>query len=200
MVQAKKKLLITTGVFPPAGGGPATYAQLLVKYLASDFQVTVLTYSPVLRERSDANLPGQIIRVWLVWPVLIRRLIYSLRVIKLAWQSDRILVLNVFDGGLPLLLLRRPFFVRISGDRVWEAAVRRKQTAVTIDDFQTIEKPFKLSLLSKWQTHICRQAAGVIAHSRYLAKLAEGWGVPAKNITMIYSGSEFTPAILSREE
>ncbi|MEK7507193.1 MAG: glycosyltransferase family 4 protein [Patescibacteria group bacterium] len=214
---AKQKILITTGIFPPDIGGPASYGQTLARYLARDKAVVLITYASVFKSADDKKEPFRIIRVWRRWPKPLRQLIYLWRVFwlarpnfakqnlsGLARQHDRILVLNPVGAGLAVVwaakLFKKKFVVRISGDKAWETAVNSGRTSLLIDDFQKVKKTGVIGLLHKFQSWVCREADLVIAHSKYLAKLIEGWGVAPEKIKLIYNGVDFQPSALSTEE
>ena len=60
-----KKILITTGIFPPDIGGPATYAETLARALViRGFKVKVVTYSSVRKRPSDKDYSFKLVRVW----------------------------------------------------------------------------------------------------------------------------------------
>lgn len=201
---AKQKILITTGIFPPDIGGPASYGQTLARYLAGDKAVILITYSSVLKPADDKKEPFKTIRVWRRWPKPLRQLVYLWRVFWLVRRHDRILVLNPVSAGPAVVwaakIFKKKFVVRVSGDKAWETAVNSGRTSLLIDDFQKIKKTGVIGLLHKFQSWICRQADLVIAHSNYLAKLIENWGVAPGKIKLVYNGSDFQPAEMTKEE
>ena len=74
------KILITTGIFPPDIGGPASYAMTLGKNCPKDVSITVITYSSKFNYSNDKELPFKVIRVWRKWPKGIKHLVYFFRV------------------------------------------------------------------------------------------------------------------------
>src|SRR3989338_5154122 len=117
---SNKKILITTGIFSPDIGGPASYANELCQKLSGEFSFTVLTYSSAIKDSEDKKYPYKVIRVWRKMPKLLRYGIYFFRVILEVRRHDLILVLTTFSGGIPGVfasrLFKKKIFVRIAGD------------------------------------------------------------------------------------
>lgn len=195
-----KKILITTGIFPPAIGGPALFAKNLAEKLAEKNQVTILTYASAFKKPLGSSAKKiKIKTVWRHWPWGWRHLLYGLKVTREARRHQQILVLNVLHGGWPLIWTKKPFLVRVVGDRVWEMAVNRNQTSLLIDDWQKEKKEGLNGWLAKKQTQICQKAQKIIVPSHYLANLVTAWGVDPQKITVIYNGVNFPVANLEKE-
>lgn len=198
------KLLITTGIYPPDIGGPASFSLSLAKKLSADYKITLITYSSVWKWKEDQQHPFKVIRVWKRIPWFLRHLIYAGKVFWQASRHDRVFVLNVLHGGIPVylaqLLFKKKFIVKIVGDRAWEAAINGRKTYLMIDDWQKSRKKGWISFLTKGQTGICKKAEKVIVPSQYLARMVRGWGVPENKIIIIYNGVEFAPKDLLKEE
>ena len=200
-----KRLLITSGIFAPDIGGPASYARTLGERLAtSGIAVTVLTYSPVFKHGGDASLPFTVRRVWTknVWGL--RHLVYLWHAIRLARHADAVLSLSAVSGGLPSLwasrFAKKPLIVRVVGDYAWEMAMQTGKTFLLIDEFQKTPVSGRIRRLRKFQRRICREAAAVIVPSRYLAGLVMGWGIPEDRIHVIANGIEMPRSTVSKEE
>jgi glycosyltransferase involved in cell wall biosynthesis len=199
------KILITTGIFPPDIGGPASHAGLLGRELSKrDVSVTVLTYSSVLRSDDDETRPFKIVRVWRGTPKILRHFVYFLKALSLAREADVILALNAVSAGLPALwaakIRKKRFFVKIVGDYAWETAVNSGKTFLLIDDFQKTKRRGWAGILHKYQVKVCKKADGVIVPSNYLANMVKNWGVPEGKIKVIYNGVDFKPLEIDREE
>lgn len=200
----QRKLLITTEVFAPDVGESASYGRLLAQKLATDWQITVITYSSVFNFAEDKNLNFKVIRVWKKWPWFLRHIIYFLKVAIETAKSDQVLVLNVLIGGLPVLIFskifRKKYLVKIVGDRAWEAAINKRKTSLLIDDFQKARKWGWIGLIARIQSLICKKADLVIVPSRYLEKMVTGWGVDAEKIKVIYNSVDFESVNMNREK
>lgn len=201
-----KNILITTGIFEPDIGGPASYAKMLADKLtaADNYSVTILTYSSVRKFSGDKEARFKVIRIWKKIPKILRYLIYFFKIFFNAKKCDVILSLNAVSAGVPAFvaakLRRKKFVVRIAGDYAWETAVNSGKTGLLIDDFQKTKHRGWLGLLHKLQTAACRHADGIIVPSEYLAGVVRGWGIDNGKITVIYNSTDFKPAELSREE
>ncbi len=199
------KILITTGIFPPDIGGPASYAGLLGRELSKrDISVTVLTYSSVLKYEADNAQPFRVVRVWRGIPKILRHFIYFLKALFLAKKADVVFALNAVSAGLPALwaakIRKKKFFVKIVGDYAWETAVNKDKTFLLIDDFQKSKRRGRIGTLHKYQAKVCRGADSVIVPSHYLADMVKNWGVPEGKIKVIYNGVDFKPLEISKEE
>ena len=199
------RILITTGIFPPDIGGPASYAGLLGLELSKrDISVTVLTYSSVLKYESDNAQPFKVARVWRGIPKILRHLVYFMKALSLAKKSDVIFSLNAVSAGLPALwaakFRKKKFFVKIVGDYAWETAVNKGKTFLLIDDFQKSKRRGRIATLHKTQVKVCKGADGVLVPSNYLAEMVKNWGIPEEKIKVIYNGVDFKSLEISKEE
>lgn len=201
---SKKRILITSGIYPPEIGGPATYGRSLARRLAPNHEVAVVTYSRLFNWPEDKKEKFKIVRVWSKWPKGFRHLIYFFRVLFTANKSDIILSLNAVSAGVPAIMaakiFRKKFFVKIVGDYAWEMAVNSGRTALLLNDFQKSKKTGRIKRLAGLQAWVCKKADQIIAPSHYLSTIVAGWGIPAAKIKIIYNGVGFKPAEISREE
>jgi len=198
------KILITSGIFPPDIGGPASYAMTLGKNKPKDFSVTVISYSSKSRYPSDKDLNFNLIRVWNGWPIWVKHSFFGLKVLSHVRRADMVLSLNIWSAGFPTYIackiFKKKFFVRVVGDYAWEVAVGKKKTSLLIDDFQKVKKSGWIRTLSNFQAKILKKADGVIVPSKYLATLVKGWGVSPEKIHVIYNGVDFNKSELTKEE
>jgi len=198
------KILITTGIFSPDIGGPASYAMALGRNGTKERQITVITYSSRFSYPSDKELPFRVVRVWRKWPKGLRHLIYFFKVLGEAKKHDVILSLNAVSAGAPALraarIRKKRFFVKIVGDYAWEIAVNKKKSSLLINDFQNTAQKGFINILAKTQRKVCLKADGVIVPSQYLAGIVKKWGVPSDKIHVIYNGVDFKESELTREE
>lgn len=200
------KILITTGIFPPDIGGPATYGELLAGALSDrGFKVCVLTYSKKLRtDGYDAKYKFKVVRVWGKWPIWVKHFIFGIKLLGLARKYDIVYALNVWSAGFPSLIVSKVFkkkiIIRVVGDYAWEVGVGKGKVGILIDDFQKLKKKGWIGTLSKLQGWVCKKADAVMVPSKYLAGIVKGWGVSESEIKVIYNGVDFKPAGFSKEE
>ena len=201
-----RRILITSGIFPPDIGGPATYGEFLADELNADgFNVCVLTYSNRFRTKNlDSKYKFKVARVWGKWPKGIKHLIFGVKLFGLARKYDTVYALNVWSAGFPSLivskLFKKKFIIRVVGDYAWEIGVGKGRISVLIDDFQKVNKSGWVGALYKLQGWVCKKADAVIVPSKYLEGIVKGWGVPDSKIKVIYNGVGFKPSDLSKEE
>lgn len=173
------KILLTTGIFPPEIGGPATYSALLEKELPKfGIEVEVLPFKVV------RNLPK-----------VIRHLAFFFKVLKQGVGKDLLYSQDPVSVGFPTMLaakiLRKPFLVRIAGDYAWEQASQRFGVKDTIDDFQNKKYGWKVEVLKNIQTLTARNADKVINPSKYFCNLVSNWAPGKINALPIYNGIDF---------
>ncbi len=198
------KILITTGIYAPEIGGPASYCDTLASKLSQDHTVTVLTYSKTRSYGEDKNKPYKVIRVWKKYPKFLRHALYFLKSYQLAGKHDIVFALNAVSAGFPAMkaakLRKKKFFVKIVGDYAWEIAAQAGKTPFLINDFQNQTHQGWIKKLHETQLAVAREADGVIVPSHYLAGLVTQWGVDPSRVKVIYNGVEFEPSSLSKEE
>lgn len=170
------RLVIATPLYPPEIGGPATYAKLLFDGLPEKgIEVALVKFSEV------RHLPKGI-----------RHIAYALRVFRAARHADVILVQDTVSCGLPALVASRfartPLIARVPGDYAWEQGRQHFGVRDGIDAFQLKRYGIRVGLLRFIQKIVVRNAAAVIAPSRYFAGIVSGWGVQKPRLYIIYNG------------
>lgn len=198
------RILITTGIFPPDIGGPASYSKTLAERMSKNFKVAIVTYSSVKSYKEDKDLPYPVIRIWKKIPKGLRHFIFFQKVISNAKKSDVIFSLNLVSAGVPSLIaakmLKKKIYVKVVGDYAWEIAVNKGKTSFLINDFQDSVKVGWIKTLHKLQVWVCKNSSGIIVPSEYLKKIVSGWGISPDKIKVIYNEVDFKSLDLSREE
>ena len=171
------KILITTGIYPPDIGGPATYSKLLFDELPKrGIEVKVLSFGEVRH-----------------LPKIIRHFVYFFKVLKRAKGMDIIYTQDPVSVGFPTMLankfLRKKFFIRIAGDYAWEQGVQRFGVKDDLDTF-SLKKGygFFVKLFKKIQVCVARRADKIIVPSQYFKKIILNWGIQPEKIKVIYNG------------
>ena len=200
-----KSLLITSGVFAPDIGGPASYAKSVGSRLSKDgISVVLVTYSSVRRHSGDKNLPFRVYRVWSWLPWGLRHLMFFLRTWSCARKTDGILSLNAVSAGLAASWVSRltgkPLVLRVAGDYAWEIAVQTGATYLMLNEFQKAPKTGRIRRLDRFQRAVARHANAVIVPSRYLAAIVIGWGVAPERVNVIYNGVDVPLVDISKED
>lgn len=175
-----KKILLTTGIFPPEIGGPATYSALLQKELPKlgiDVEV----------------LPFRVVRHLPRW---IRHLVFLFKVLEGGRKVDLLYSQDSVSVGFPTMLaakiLRKPFLVRVAGDHAWEQAAGQFGVKDSIDNFQNKKYGFKIELKRWIQKSTTRTANKVITPSKYFRNLVANWNREKDNVITIYNGIDFS--------
>lgn len=133
------KILITTGIYPPDIGGPATYVPKIAnQWLALGHQVNIVTYSDKSHYDFDKDSKLSVTRVKRsskmsnYWR-------YYKAVKKLGKNCDVIYSFDHLSAGLPATLanktLKKKFFIRIGGDFIWEKYLDTDQEPVTLRQY-----------------------------------------------------------------
>lgn len=196
-----KKILITTGIFPPDIGGPATYSSILLKELAGfNYKVKVLTYG--IKKQTDKGL---IYVVSNKWPKGVRHLMYFLKVLRLGMGTDLIFCVDSSFGAafislFAALILCKKFIVRITGDYAWEQGMQRYGVKELMDEFQGKRYGILISILRGCQNFVVRKADLIITPSDYLKNIILNWGAKKEKIKVIYNAVSFSKLKLSKEE
>lgn len=130
------KILILTGVLPPAVGGPAKYAKnLAAEFARAGASVQVVGYRP-WQQRLPSGL---------------RHLVFFLYIIPAVRRTDVVLALDTFSVGVPAaaarLLFSAKLVARIGGDFLWEQFVERTGQELSLPAFY--EAVPKLNLKEK---------------------------------------------------
>ncbi len=117
-------ILIATGIYPPALGGPAKYGENMgIEWGKAGHKVWIKTYTKV-----EHALPSDI-----------RHLYYFLKIIPAVIWSDFIFALDTFSVGWPATCAAKIFgkkiIMRTGGDFLWEGYVERTGDLVLLRNF-----------------------------------------------------------------
>jgi glycosyltransferase involved in cell wall biosynthesis len=174
------RILITTGLFPPDIGGPATYSKFLRDKLPSfGHSVTVLAFRDVRK----------------YWPV-VRHIVFFILVLRRGANADVLYAQDTMSVGLPTALanvfLGKKFFVRVPGDHVWEQGTARFGVTGPLESFPLFSwswHPY-LILLRAFQRFVVQAADALIVPSKYMERIVRTWDVDQKKVVLIYNGVE----------
>lgn len=147
-----KNILIATGIYPPAIGGPSEYAKNLEDaWRLGGYNVTVKYFSFEYR-----------------LPTGLRHIYFLLKSLPSIYRADYILALDTFSVALPVaigcLLLGKKFVIRTGGDFLWESYVERTGKKVLFRDFYNEIENFtkKESIIFKLTRWIVSRASKVV--------------------------------------
>ena len=177
------KLFVASGIFHPESGGPATYLRALLPALqACGWEARVLTFG----DPHPSDYPYPVTRI--------AREAYPIRQLKYALASARHLtwadIVYTHTIDLPLWRgARRPRLIKIVGDQAWERCIRRGWIPpdLSIDDFQQYPGDARARWQKRSRTRQVAAMDAVIVPSRYLKRLALGWGLAEHKVHVIYN-------------
>lgn len=189
MANSEPTILISTGLYPPDIGGPASYSRLLEEELPKHgIRVRILSFGEV---RS--------------FPKIIRHIIFFFKVLwrsrgcALVYAQDPVSV--GFPTYLATRLVHKPFYLKIVGDYAWEQGVQRFGVTDLLDEFSVQKKyPLPVRVMKHIQTIVEGGAKKLIVPSNYLKRIVMNWGVRGENISVIYNAFEPLEALPSRGE
>lgn len=123
-----KRILITTGIYPPKIGGPAQYAKNLAQAFSHlGYQVRVKSW------RKEYYLP---------WGI--RHLFFFLKTLPAMRWAEFCIALDTFSVGWPTVAAGRLFgkrvIIRTGGDFLWEQYVERTGRKVLLRKFYKTER------------------------------------------------------------
>jgi glycosyltransferase involved in cell wall biosynthesis len=170
------KILITTPIFPPEIGGPATYTLEVSRRLqARGHTVRVLTFSDSSPDVSDL----QIVAVRTSYPILgsiIRQSRLFAAMLRAAKNMELIYAQGPVVVGLCSLivgkLMRKPVVVKFVGDVAWEGAVNRGETAKLLEDFLGHpDGSIYSASIKRIESFVFHHADRIITPSEYLKRV-----------------------------
>ncbi len=169
------KILISTGMFPPDIGGPATYSQFIADRLPQyGLAVDVVSF-------------GQVRHI----PKLFRHTAYFLKLIWHGRAADVFFAQDAVSVGLPTIIagfiLGKTVIIRIPGDYAWEQSGRYGITD-SMQEFQKKKYGFAVELLRTIQRFVLNQADRVIVPSHAFGEIVRQWVKDPSTVRTIYNG------------
>lgn len=188
------RILMTSGIFPPDIGGPASYVPKMAKALtARGHQVTVVCLSDRLDHQDASAYPFLVVRIWRngFKPYRILKTIATIRSIA---KSVDVVFANTLptESAIGALLARRPVVHKIVGDYAWETARNKGWFNGSIDEYQSAQKSILLKLLDVYIKKPLNWATHLFAPSEYLAQIVRGWG-NYKTVSVVYNAVQLPP-------
>ncbi len=197
------KILITTGIFPPDIGGPATQLDYLIKEILareSFFKFTVLTFG-----EKGGNYPYDVYKISKKTPKIFKNLFYLFKTISLSGRSDIIYSWDLYAAGLSSFLAKKVFWrkkliIRFVGDSAWENYFSKSQNKIfknsefSFDDILKFQdKKYGLYIeFRKWIRKKMLLAADiVVVPSGFMKEAALKIGVSEQKIKLIYNSVDF---------
>jgi glycosyltransferase involved in cell wall biosynthesis len=187
------RVLITSDIFPPDVGGPATYVPTIARELQQrGHKVTVVTYSLVESHPADTHHCFKLMRVsaapprWRRIPRTIRAIVASSRQVDVIYANGL-----ATETVLANFIVRKPLLAKVVGDLAWE---RSRDKGWIADDFATFQQKRYSSNVEwmRWRRDFTyRRMHQIIVPSEYLRNvLVRSWGLSAGQIRVVYNSFE----------
>jgi glycosyltransferase involved in cell wall biosynthesis len=191
----RKKVTLLVGVFPPAIGGPAIFAERFQRWCKSrNIQCQVITYCFTQPELSSGVAAVKLTRLRIY-----SFLKFVFQVVKHSRDSSLVLANGCFlEMFLASFFRRRDYIVKLPGDAVWEIARNRNLTSLDIEEFQNSRPTLILRVLRLLFSFSYKRAKMVICPSKQLSSFALNWGVDPHKIRIIYNSVD--PEVFSNQE
>ena len=183
-------IVLTSPIFPPDIGGPATYVPKMAQALRQEgWEVSVFTLSNDCNA-DDSRRPYAVVREPRDVPPFARRLRSIRKIAELARQADLIYANGiVLESAIAAKISGKPMLQKFVGDVVWEGAHRSGQTSLSLDEFMQTRLSLKLEIKKSIRNWWLRQGTNVVVPSQYLANLLTTFcGVAQDKVRVIYNG------------
>ena len=180
------KILITSPIFPPDLGGPATYVPSVAADLVRrGHDVTVVAFCS---DPAPTGWPFRVVSIPRRWLPL-RYLHDFLAVLREAGRHDLVYINEhlALHVALAARLRGTPSIVRTYVDGTWEISHRLGWHDDTIDEYQLRHYGWKVELLRALQRTWWGWVRRIIVPSRFIQGLVEGHGVTPQKIALIHN-------------
>ncbi|MBM3888137.1 MAG: glycosyltransferase family 4 protein [Verrucomicrobia bacterium] len=183
------QILITTGIFPPAIGGPATLAPLCGEHLTkAGHRVAVLTQSESLGH-DDSRYPFRVLRLPVHVPQWRRVSGTVAAIAREARAADVVLGhgLAIESAFVRKWWCKTPVVSYVHGDLAWEAARLRGWTTDDFETFQRKRHDGRIETMKRLRTFALKTMDQLVAPSQYMKGVIRNWGVPEERIEVIHN-------------
>lgn len=184
------KIVLTSGIFPPDIGGPATFIPELAEYLVAkrnEVSVLFLKSDQYLNQKFNFE----------VQPIhksntrILRMIFTSYKIFRSLVCADVLFSNGLYlESVIPIKLLRKRALAKIVGDPLWERDRNSGKTTLSLDDYQLARKNLKNFLLRKLYVLTFNSYETIICPSEDLINIVKDWGVKSK-LVYIPNGVNF---------
>ena len=193
------RVLISSGIWPPEVGGPASHGPELGSFLADrGHSVRAVTTAgpagpepagfPIRASRKDRHQ-------------LVRQPAAALAVLGAARGADVVYATGLYGrSALAAAAYRIPLVLKLVNDPAYERARRFGLFTGTLEDFQAPQPGRRVALLKAARRRVIERAARIIIPSGYLAEIAYGWGVPRDRVRVVPNPAPPVDATTPRTE
>jgi glycosyltransferase involved in cell wall biosynthesis len=177
------KVLITSGIWPPDVGGPASHGPELGRFLGQrGHEVTAVTAGgggPV----DQTAFPVRVLSR--ERPLAVRVPATALAVAASARGTDVIYSVGLYTrSSVASRLCSVPLVIKLAADPAYERA-RRAGFGGSLEEFQGDHSSPLIRLLKRQRAMTLARAVRIVVPSRYLAEFVTRWGVDAERIKVV---------------
>ena len=183
------QILITTSIFPPEIGGPATYVPMLAQGLHErNHNVSVIALSDSNHVDLNDTYPFEVIRI--------DRSRRTRRAMSLVKETNRLVrksdvvygnSTSMLEPALVALAHNKPYALKVVGDGAWEASIRRGWTTLSFEDFQKTRLSPRIEIMKKLRRWHVQKATRVVTPSQFLTNTVLNWGINEERIETIFN-------------
>lgn len=185
------KILITSGIFPPDIGGPATYVPKIAQHMVnSGHEVRVLTYSD--NSKTFDKYPFKLKRIKRHFlPVRILKFI----IVGIYYGINTDIIYSntaVLESTVINIFCRKKLVSKVVGDYAWERCRSKNLTKLSLDNF-IANRSFDLRviILTYIRNTYYRQSDLIIVPSEYLKMIVNKSTILSDKVEVIYNGMSF---------
>ncbi|HOZ56464.1 MAG TPA: glycosyltransferase family 4 protein [bacterium] len=181
------KLLITTGIYPPDIGGPATYSyHLTEEFEKIGSEIKIVAYG----EGKANNNQQEVHFVSRQYNLFSRYFKYFCIVFNLSAKADLVYCLDLVSAGLPTILAAKlrgkKIVFRFGGDFLWEKAFQNGWTKKSLAEYYSSTKSIKEKLLFQFCFWLLKGADRIIFSSNLQAGIyLKYYRIPPHKVTII---------------
>jgi len=185
-----KKITLTTGIFPPDIGGPASFIPMFAQFLVEqNIEVEVVTLSD--KKEDYSYLPYKVKAISRKIKKPLRDFFVIGAIIQSAKKSDLIFCNTLaFESAIAAKIIQKPLIQKVVGDIAWERANASGRFSGTLDQYQIAQLDLKSKFTNYYRNFAIFQSDYIITPSYYLKKVVQGWGYNQEKIGVIYNNVE----------
>jgi len=181
-------ILITTGIYPPDVGGPATFVPQIADKLSIKNNVNVITFSEIINNTEKTNY--EITRIKRRQNKIIRFLKTFYLIIRFGKDSDIIFVNGLWlEAYIANLLIRKKTIRKIVGDPVWEKYYSQNKINDGFDEFQNKKYNLPIEIYKFVRNISLKSVNTVVVPSTHLLNFVKNTGFTG-NLIQINNGTK----------
>ena len=192
------KVLIVSGIWPPAIGGPASHGPEFGSFLVDKGHAVRALTSAGSDGAEPAGFPLTVSRLDRPRPV--RLTAGALTATRAARWPDVVYSVGMYSrSALAATLNRVPLVVKLASDPAYERARRLGLFEGTLEAFQEPQADRRIRYLKRLRTAVVSRATGIVIPSEYLATFARRWGIPDDLVSVIPNPAPPTDQLADRD-